>query len=130
MKFKVGDKVKIIKIKREHHFGDDYLNQVGEIIEDYPGRNLIYDFWVKFDDDEIYQYGEEELAKAGKALPIKYVVFYKENNVDPMATFTTEKELKSWLTKAKDNEEIDFSSIRFFEVKKELKVKISFKLVG
>lgn len=128
MKFKVGDKVKNKK------------TGAIDFVKSAPGMK-IYDMKGFLDSDKGfllkgYGWGYQKSWKLvgrgrnEKVLPIKYVVFYEENDGDPMKTFSTNKELKGWLSEAKDDEDIDFSSIRVFEVKKELKVKTSFRLVG
>lgn len=128
--FKVGDKVRVIE---KNYCNPIEIGHVGTINEINPEN---YPYIIQLDNNDV-SLKEDWCELVGKGrparvLPIKYAVFYKENDVNPMATFTAEKELKSWLTNAKDNEEIDFSSIRVFEVKRELRVeaKTSFKLVG
>jgi len=72
-----------------------------------------------------------ELVKRGrpaKEAKTMFVVTYDENDVDPHKTFTNKKELMKWLKDVIDNEDIDFNSIKVYEVKKEFKVVASFRL--
>lgn len=136
MEFIKGDRVKILSHSKHPSTGSgiywdnlangNHENAVGKIgfysdgsVFERLGREGEY--YGRFDDREL------ELVNKGRPV---YVVFYEVNEIDPMKTFSTDKELKEWLAEAKDNKDIDFSSIRVFEVKKELKVKTSFKLVG
>lgn len=140
MKVEVGTRVKLV---------NDVLGKVGTkgtIIYIDPDPNSNVPWAVKFDDkiekghdlgncgapNVKYGYGYwchrssvEIIGKRGrpaKEKPVQYVVFYDENDHDPMKTFTERQALVAWLKEAREDEDIDFGSIRVFEVKKELKV--------
>ncbi len=125
MKFKVGDKVIGTK--------GAYSGQCGikGTIVGITGDNIPYK--VQYDNGVRTYEGKEDikLIKKGritKAKPVKFVAIYDENNEDPAKTFTSKKELNTWLTEVRDNDDIVWNSIKVFEVKKEYEVETGFRL--
>lgn len=132
MKYKVGDKVKILPRKygqknQSPPYVDSMTKFVGKIL---TISTIIYpnNYYLECNP---YYWREDWLQKVGKSVkekPIKYVLFYDENYHDPMETFLELKEVKKWIKDNLKNEDIDFDSIRIFEVKKELKFKKSINI--
>lgn len=64
----------------------------------------------------------------GKVLSTLYVVTYDIEDRDPVATFTSKKEMDVWLKEARTNTRRKFDSIKVYEAKKQYEVKTSFTL--
>ena len=67
MKFKIGDKVKIIA---NDDGSNDFIGQVAKIVETdriLEGKSIQWDYRCMFDDGETYPFGSHEM----KALPTK-----------------------------------------------------------
>lgn len=65
---------------------------------------------------EVQGIGKRKVGRPRKERSIKYVVTYDENDVDPVKHFTDRKEMIAWLKEAKEDESIDWDSIRIFDV--------------
>lgn len=124
MSFKIGEKVKIIDIYLEHSSGQDYLGQIGVIVKDRRKLDRGYKYWVKFSDGVTLMYGLDEVERI---LPPQFIVTYDEVNRDPYKVFSTRKGLNKWLEEAQASNEVIFGSIKVFEIKKELELKIELK---
>lgn len=137
MKYKVGDKVKILPRKdSQRNQSPFYLDKMTEFagktltisgipdsgITDYGSYILKGNSWFWHED------WLQKVDKLSEEKPIKYVLFYDENDHDPMVTFSELKEVKKWIKDNLINKDIDFDSIRIFEVKKELKFKKSINI--
>ena len=67
-------------------------------------------------------------GKKGKPEMVKFVVLYDNYDEDPAVKFYNRSDMNKWFIKAIDDRQIKFSSIEVFEVKKEQKVRTSFRL--
>ena len=128
MKYKVGDRVKVIKV--DDGPGSWYAKYIGKTatITKVNVDAYVLDLPNKEGNQTSEGWFNEELSFAGKPLPIKFVVAYDEHDFDPAKLFTSRKELDDWLREARDNENIVWASLRVFEVKKEMEVKTTFTL--
>jgi hypothetical protein len=132
MKFKVGDKVKMVWIDPEFEENTDkeYLGRTGVVVAveeeyDYPYE---VDFEGTSNKNNHFSENQLELVKAGrpaKPKPVLYAVFYEEDGVDPLKEFYSRKELNDWLKKASEDRSIRWDSIRVIEKPKFLKVEVS-----
>lgn len=127
-KFKVGQKV-----RTDGGFGHDPA--IGTIVS-ISGSGDLYQVKVPkscHPSIKLWNYFTKELELARgrppKPKPIKFIATYDEVDKDPYKTFTSKKELNEWLEEAKKDEEIEFGSIKVYEIKKEFGVETSFKLV-
>jgi ribosomal protein L21E len=125
-KFKVGDKVRIIECSFTN--SDIHEGKTGTIVHIFKSGAYEVDYGIEGDNCVANRVELIKNGKKVKELPVQFVVTFDENGRDPVAVFTSKKEMKKWLTKAKDNSEIVFGSIRIFEVKKEYAVKMNFTL--
>lgn len=58
----------------------------------------------------------------------KFVAFYEETNKDSYKLFYTKKELKELLEEAKDDEKIDFDSIKAYPLGEPFEISLNIKL--
>lgn len=126
-KFKVGDRIRNIETGRI-----DVVKLLPGM-EEYDRCRYIGSESGMVTDGSLWTHQEdwELISKRGRPTKEKEVMFiatYDVNDVDPHKTFTSRKELTDWLREAKEDTSIRFSSIKVYEVKKELEVITSFKL--
>lgn len=127
MSFKVGDKVKIVKIDSISAIDKKDLGKQGVIIE--KGVNNDHPYRVEFKNKETNIFNDDEMKKIGRGRPkkeklVKYIAIYNETDGDPAKKFFTLKELKTWIKEAKENENIIFDSIEVYPVSERLEVEL------
>lgn len=121
MKFKQGDKIKILRSLHGHEYPIGSIRTIDRIDSD----GYIFTsgpYFVKADEIKLVN------GKKEKILPTQFVVTYDEVSRDPYKTFTSKKEMNGWLKEAKSNTSIKFETIRVYEVKRTWEVKTSFTL--
>ncbi len=125
MKFKIGDKVKIIACE-DDYCDKDCVGKTTTIIG--IGTDNEYPYIVERigNMDEIFKDSELQLVKPAKAKPVIYVVGW-ETDEDPYRTFTSESEMRGYLTELAKDDDVEKDSIEVFEVKKHYKVSFDFK---
>jgi len=126
-KFKVGDRVKCI----DSEVG--YSGQGWKKGFIFTITSIRYGVAFGGINDAGVFFSHIELVKKGK--PIKevktktiFIAIFDEDDIDTHTTFTNKKELIKWLKEVKENEDINFSSIKVYEIKKEFEVITNFKL--
>ena len=141
MKFKIGDRVRIIKRKAGNRTGGEkWHNPNGDVGScgvitaiDSDKKTYCVENGIKyfgfFDHEEIELYkGKRGRAATVKTETIKYVVSYEVSDHDHIQHFTDVKALHEWLKKAIGFGDVKSTAFRVFEVKKEFKVLTSFRL--
>jgi len=133
-KFKVGDRVKIIKNINGGTKDNKYIGKVGIIVK--KARHDVQPYDIRLQNGDLLEaWAEDEFklmtkGRPFKLKPVKYIAFYDEEDKDPTKKFTSKKELNEWLKEAQKDEDIVFSSIKVYEIKKEYEVLTSFSLKG
>ena len=116
MKFKVGDKVRVI----EDNIGGTENGKIGVLskIDNDTPRYRVDGIWCF----------KIELVSKGEVAKVQFVVIYDEEDGDPNEEFYSRKELMTWLKEAQDNEEIIWESIRIYHIDKVMKPKANIKI--
>ena len=120
MKFKKGEKVKVIKcvVGNSNHEGE-----IGVITRrGCSSKDCHYHVKVKGYGECCAKQVRGTRGRPKKEKPVKYIAIYDENDADPVKEFTSKKELKVWLLEAQENEDIDFDSIKAYPVGPRLKI--------
>lgn len=136
MKFKVGDRVKLVKVHKNWVSEETkFLGKPG-IISNNDDSDVRVE--VKFDNEELndgynyfYEYQLELIShsKEVSMLKAKYGIKY-DRDTDPVEFFQTKKDADKRIAELLDDAEVDKSSIVLFEVGKRWEVKrpVSYEL--
>jgi hypothetical protein len=132
MKFKVGDRVKVVSVDFQGHgkLSPRDIGDTGTVIDFKVFSNMPINVRLDHHGSFEWSFPEEALELAakdikGKPKPVLYAVFYEEDDVDPLKEFYSRKELNDWLKKASEDRSIRWESIRVIEKPKFLKVEVS-----
>jgi len=124
MKYKVGDKVEIMRDTTSRH-GKGHIGTITEIrghsCRVSPG---VEGNWSNLDDLKL----ASKRGRPKKEKQVKYIAIYDENDVDPVKKFYSRKETTEWIKEAKEDESIDFDSIEVYTVNEKLNIKIKTKV--
>ncbi len=132
--FSIGDKVRLIVDAQGAKAG-----MVGMIVADptdsVPGVQFEkrcggHDCGGRGKDGYCWYVAGSHLERVGKGRPSKptpvlFVVFYEEDEVDPIEKFYSREELNDWLKKASEDRSIRWDSIEIIEKPKVLKAEMS-----
>lgn len=123
MKFKVGDKVKILSTDYPSD-DSDRVGTVGVMVSYDPSATK-HKYMVKFKDEKQFDYREQdlELAKGYKPKKVTHIVIWDEDE-DPHKLFTDEQSAREHVLKLSEDENVQKDSILFVEVKSVRKVTI------
>ncbi len=135
IKFKVGDRVKVVKTGALNLESEDWCKSAFKKIGlMYPGGTAVIkdvrddDDWVGIEGSSL-SISSEHFALAGKSYKeksIKLVLTYDED-VDPVEFFTERKDAVKRIKELSEKPEV--RNIRLFEVKKEFKVETSKRVI-
>jgi len=131
MKYKEGDKVKVIENNSGLGVYDKYIGQVGKVTG--VIKHITYPYDVLFGDGKESDWKEEELSvvtrgRPSKPKPVKFIAIYDEEDGDPTKKFVSKTALNKWLKEAREDDDIVFESIEVYEVKDVYGVATSFRL--
>ncbi len=129
MKFKKGDRVRVVDNISDPWF-DRYIGKIATVVD--LGNYCEDLFWLNLPEErgrERSVWAEEELEKITVGRPKKEpVIRYVVVRASVASAFASRKELMIWLREAREDSNVDWDSIRVFDVKKEMRVLTSLEL--
>jgi len=130
-KFKAGDRVRIKSndvhpLSPHYKKGDTAIYLGADRFEMSDGNFQ----WVTREDRKEEIFNRIKRGRPSKSKPVKFIAKYIEDGGDPYKEFTSKKALNEWLKGVQEDnhEDIEFNSIKIYEIKKEFGVETSFRL--